>query len=108
MVKADAVPEHVLQGHLDEIHDNLALLWAKAVDGQLRRQKQNERARANKRRRKENIPCIQVGDAVLVTHATTTNKLAMTWTGPHQESTSLSRYYRCEGAGGASSRTSCV
>jgi hypothetical protein len=83
-IKADAVPVDVLRKHLDEIHANMALLWAKAVDGQLRRQKQNERARARKRRQRENIPRIQVGDAVLVARATTTNKLHMTWTGPHQ------------------------
>ena len=91
-IKADAVPEDVLLAHLDDIHASMELLWAKAVDGQLRRQKQNERARAKKRRRKENIPRIQVGDAVLVARANNNNKLQMTWTGPHQVVNAISPY----------------
>ena len=89
-VKASEVSEKLLRGHLDEIHAHMALLWAKAVDGQLRRQKQNSKARAKKRVRKENIPRIQVGDAVLIVRATTTNKLHMTWTGPHQVTNTIS------------------
>ena len=42
--------------------------------------------------RKENIPHIQVGDVVLVARATITNKLEMTWTGPHQVVNAISPY----------------
>ena len=89
-VKADSVPEHVLLEHLEELHEGMAQLWSKAVEGQQKRQRQNAKARAKKRLRRENIPRIQVGDAVLIARANTTNKLEMTWTGPHQITNAIS------------------
>ena len=49
-------------------------------------------AREKKRVRKENIPNIRLGDAVLVAEAVPSNKLQMTWTGPHQVVNAVSPY----------------
>ena len=91
-VKFDSVPADTLLEHLDGIHEALALLWEKASDAQLARQQENSRARAKKRVRKENIPHIQLGDTVLVAEAVPSNKLQMTWTGPHQVVNAVSPY----------------
>ena len=48
-VKADSVPEHVLLEHLEELHEGMAQLWSKAVEGQQKRQRQNVKERAKKR-----------------------------------------------------------
>ena len=53
---------------------------------------QNSRSRSKRRKRKENIPKINLGDAVLVVEAVRDNKMKMTWTGPHQVVNVMSPY----------------
>ena len=94
---AEEVDEAVLRAHLQHIHDDMALLWDKEVQIQHRRQRYNERLRAGDRRRKSNIPRINIGDAVLVARAVRPDKLAMTWTGPHEVTNAISPFvYECE------------
>ena len=92
VVKFDSVPTDILLKHLAGIHEGLEQLWTKASEAQLARQAQNSRARLRRRKRKENIPRINLGDAVLVAEAVRDNKLRMTWTGPHQVVNAVSPY----------------
>ena len=62
-------------------------MWGQAVDKQQRRRRKNRRGRP-----REKLPRINVGDTVLVAEAVGKGKLDMTWTGPHQVVTALSRF----------------
>ena len=95
--KAEEVDEETLIDHLQDIHTSMELLWDKAVQVQRCRQRYNASLRAGDRRRKSNIPRINVGDAVLVAQAVRPDKLAMTWTGPHMVTNAVSPFvYECE------------
>ena len=95
--KVEAVDNATLCAHLQQIHQATALLWDEAVQVQHRRQRYNASLRAGDRRRKCNIPRINIGDAVLVAQAVRPDKLAMTWTGPHVVTNAVSPYvYECE------------
>ena len=95
--EAESVDDATLIAHLQDIHAAMGLLWDKAVQTQHNRQRYNASLRAGVRRRKCNIPRINVGDAVLVAQAVRPDKLSMTWTGPHRVTNAVSPYvYECE------------
>ena len=75
-VRADVDPT-IVEPYLADIHEHLPELWAKAVQAQKKRRRQNSKPGIG-------VPRIHVGDLVLVADAVPEHKLRMRWTGPHE------------------------
>ena len=84
-VRAQVDPAEITN-ELHDLHDNLPLLWARAVQAQVKRRD------AARLRPGVTIPRIQVGDMVLVAQTTCVHKIRMYWTGPHVVVAAVSRY----------------
>ena len=82
---AAPVPEAELRANLQGLHEALRGLWREAVRAQVKR-------RRGRKQRRANLPQFQVGDLVLLAQAVKPNKLAMTWTGPHEVVTAVSNF----------------
>ena len=75
----------VIEAELADIHDNLAELWAEAVQSQKKRRRQNAKPGIG-------VPRIHVGDLVLVAEAVHGHKLRMRWTGPHEVIAAVNKF----------------
>ena len=75
----------VVEAHLADIHQHLPQLWAKAVQSQQKRRRQNAKPGLG-------VPRIHVGDLVLVAEAVHGHKLRMRWTGPHEVIDTVNKY----------------
>ena len=83
-VRADVDPT-IVEPYLADIHEHLPELWAKAVQAQTKRRRQNSKPGVG-------VPRIHVGDLVLVAEAVSPHKLRMHWTGPHEVVAVVNKY----------------